>query len=52
MLKGMNKMDYGKTLNLPQTEFSMRANLPTKEPVTLENWENEELYKKIIKKMA
>ncbi len=43
-------MDYGKTLNLPQTEFSMRANLPTKEPVQLENWENEELYKKIIKK--
>ena len=43
-------MDYGKTLNLPQTEFSMRANLPTKEPVQLEAWENEELYKKIIKK--
>ena len=43
-------MDYGKTLNLPQTEFSMRANLPTKEPVTLENWENEKLYEKIIKK--
>ena len=43
-------MDYGKTLNLPQTEFSMRANLPTKEPIQLEEWENEELYKKIIKK--
>ena len=43
-------MDYGKTLNLPNTEFSMRANLPTKEPLQLEEWENKELYKKIIKK--
>lgn len=24
--------DYGKTLNLPQTEFPMRANLPQREP--------------------
>lgn len=42
-------MDYGQTLNLPKTEFSMRANLPTKEPMMLEEWEKEGLYKKIIK---
>lgn len=42
-------MDYGQTLNLPKTEFSMRANLPTKEPMMLEEWEKAELYKKIIK---
>ena len=26
------KVDYGKTLNLPQTDFPMRGNLPQKEP--------------------
>ena len=28
--------DFGKTLNLPKTEFSMRANLPQREPATQE----------------
>ena len=41
-------MDYNKTLNLPETEYPMRGNLPAKEPVMLENWDNEELYKKIL----
>ena len=31
--------DYGKTLNLPKTDFPMRANLPQNEPKTLEKWE-------------
>ena len=31
-------MDYRDTLNLPQTEFPMRANLPLREPEMLENW--------------
>ena len=26
------KKDYGKTLNLPQTDFPMRGNLPQREP--------------------
>ena len=26
------KKDYGKTLNLPKTEFPMRGNLPQREP--------------------
>ena len=26
------KKDYGKTLNLPKTDFPMRANLPEREP--------------------
>ena len=30
--------DYGKTLNLPKTDFSMRANLPQREPATQEKW--------------
>ena len=32
-------MDYKKTLNLPQTDFPMKANLPKREPSILEDWE-------------
>jgi len=42
--------DYNNTLNLPQTEFPMRANLPEREPLMLEKWENERLYYKLIEK--
>ena len=40
--------DYTKTLNLPQTEFSMRANLPQREPETIEYWKSIGLYDKMI----
>ena len=30
--------DYKDTLNLPATEFPMRAGLPVKEPETLNRW--------------
>ena len=30
------KKDYSKTLNLPKTDFPMRANLPENEPKILE----------------
>jgi len=39
----MNK-NYSKTLNLPKTEFSMRAGLLEKEPQTLAQWEKQGLY--------
>ncbi len=42
--------DYKDTLNLPSTEFPMRANLPTKEPETLNKWNEEKLYHKLLKK--
>jgi len=42
-----NKFDYKDTLNLPQTDFPMKANLPQKEPQILEFWEKNEIYKKI-----
>lgn len=32
-------MDYKETLNLPQTDFPMRANLPNREPQILEHWD-------------
>jgi isoleucyl-tRNA synthetase len=37
-------MDYKKTLNLPATEFPMKANLAQKEPEQLKLWEDERLY--------
>ena len=44
------KKDYGKTLNLPKTDFPMRGNLPENEPkVQQEIFEND-LYEKMLKK--
>ena len=37
-------MDYGKTLNLPKTEFPMRAGLPQREPEFLKFWEDNKVY--------
>lgn len=42
--------DYNATLNLPKTEFPMRAGLPQREPGLLEKWENEALYDKLMQK--
>ena len=38
------QVDINSTVNLPQTEFPMRANLPKREPEMLEKWEQERLY--------
>ncbi len=40
--------DYTSTLNLPKTEFSMRANLPQREPETIKAWEEKRLYNKML----
>jgi isoleucyl-tRNA synthetase len=42
--------DYKNTLNLPKTQFSMRANLSQKEPEILKNWYENNLYKLIRQK--
>ena len=39
-------MDYKNTVNLPKTNFPMRANLPKREPETLKRWEEIDLYGK------
>ncbi len=36
-------MDYKKTLNLPQTEFPMRASLSDREPTILQRWKKDNL---------
>ena len=39
--------EWKDTVNLPRTDFPMKANLPTSEPVTLARWEAMDLYGKI-----
>jgi len=41
-------MDYKHTLQLPSTEFPMRANLPQREPALLEAWSNEDVYGRML----
>jgi isoleucyl-tRNA synthetase len=40
-------MEYKDTLNLPRTDFAMKADLVTREPQRLEKWEAAKLYEKI-----
>ncbi len=42
-------MGYKKTLNLPKTDFPMKANLVKREPETLRKWEETGLYSEIRK---
>ena len=37
-------MDYKDTLNLPRSNFSMKANLPNKEPLILKEWGRKDIY--------
>ncbi len=43
-------MDYNKTINLPKTDFPMRAGLPAREPDMLKRWEDMDLYHELLKK--
>lgn len=45
-------MDYGKTLNLPKTDFPMRGNLPEREPEFLKFWDENDIYGKVQQKNA
>ncbi len=42
--------DYNQTLNLPQTDFAMRAGLPQREPEMFKKIDEQDIYGKIIKK--
>ena len=37
-------MDYNKTINLPKTDFPMRAGLPKREPEMLKRWQEQDVY--------
>ncbi|MCK4353036.1 isoleucine--tRNA ligase [candidate division WOR-3 bacterium] len=42
-------MDYKNTIQLPHTDFSMRANLPKTEPEILKFWDEMKIYNKLHK---
>ena len=44
--------DYKNTLNLPKTDFPMKADLPKREPEMLARWQKMDLYGLIRKQMA
>ncbi|MDI6716878.1 MAG: isoleucine--tRNA ligase [Actinomycetota bacterium] len=46
------KQDYKVTLNLPKTDFPMKANLPQREPETLKRWQDMNIYDQIRKKTS
>ena len=44
--------DYRTTLNLPDTAFPMRGDLPKREPGWVQQWQQSQLYKRIREKAA
>lgn len=44
--------DYKDTMNLPDTDFPMRGNLPENEPKRLKAWEEMDLYSKVLEHNA
>ena len=40
-------MNYKETLNLPKTDFPMKANLSSREPEILARWDGERIYEQI-----
>ena len=44
--------DYRKTLNLPDTSFPMRGDLPKREPKWIAEWQQKKLYQRIRKASA
>jgi len=42
-------MEIKDSILLPKTEFSMKADLPNKEPAILESWQKNHLYENLRK---
>ena len=42
-----NRPSFKDTLNLPRTDFPMKANLVAREPLLLQHWEDTDLYGQI-----
>ncbi|MET0599047.1 MAG: isoleucine--tRNA ligase [Mesorhizobium sp.] len=47
MTETSEKIDYSKTLYLPQTDFPMRAGLPEKEPLLVKRWQDLGMYRRL-----
>lgn len=48
--KDTNNNSYSKTVFLPKTSFSMRGDLPKKEPGILKEWQEQHIYEKMLEK--
>jgi isoleucyl-tRNA synthetase len=44
--------DYKNTLNLPRTDFAMKANLPAREPAQLERWQALDIHGRLRRERA
>ena len=42
-------VDYNKTINLPKTDFPMRAGLPKREPGFLDEWKEDEVFEELLR---
>ncbi len=47
MIDKSSERDYSETLNLPKTEYPMRAGLPKKEPEIVARWAEMDLYRRL-----
>lgn len=50
--KSSEQRDYSDTLNLPKTDFPMRAGLPKKEPQIITRWQEQDIYGELRKAAA
>ena len=50
MKEGTVANTYKNTMNLPKTDFAMKADLPVNEPKRLEAWEESQLYWRVLEK--
>jgi len=41
-------VDYKDTVNLPRTDFPMKANLPKREPEILKSWEEQRIFERMV----
>ena len=44
--------DFNETIHLPKTDFPMRAGLPQREPIMLKEFQDKQLYARLMKKNA
>ena len=51
-LEVQETVDYSKTLNLPETQFPMRGNLPQREPEIIDFWQKNDIDKKRVARRA
>jgi len=43
-------VDYKDTVNLPRTDFPMKANLPQREPELIREWEEQGIFRRLVEK--